>query len=132
MTMIGLHAQRPRRIGHALRVIAAGVRDNAAAAFFVSERGNLVISAAQFEGADGLQVFELQVRACGDQTRPSIRTGECGRRCRGGAIERRECRGEKPSCFERALFAVFCKGGSIVHHDVAEIDIMMSRYSIKT
>jgi len=41
-------------------VIAARIRDDSAAAFFVCERRDLVISAAQLESAYRLQVFELQ------------------------------------------------------------------------
>jgi hypothetical protein len=44
-----------------LRVVAAGVSDDAAGAFFVGERGDLVVRAAQFEGADGLKIFRLQI-----------------------------------------------------------------------
>jgi hypothetical protein len=43
-------------------MIAAGIRDDSAAAFLVGERRDPVISAAQFESADGLQVFELKVK----------------------------------------------------------------------
>jgi len=56
----GLHAQRPRRVGHALRVIAARIGNDSAAAFVVAKGCDLVISAAQFEGPNGLQVFELK------------------------------------------------------------------------
>jgi hypothetical protein len=41
-------------------VIAARIGNNATAAFFVSQRCDLVISAAQLESADGLQIFELE------------------------------------------------------------------------
>jgi hypothetical protein len=41
-------------------VIAARIRDHSAAAFFICQRSDLVVGAAQFEGADGLQVFELE------------------------------------------------------------------------
>jgi hypothetical protein len=41
-------------------VIAAGIRDDSAAALFVAKRRDLVVSAAQFESANGLQVFELE------------------------------------------------------------------------
>ena len=56
----GLHAQRPRRVGHSLRVIAARIGNDPAPAFFIAKRCDLVVGAAQFEGADGLQVFELE------------------------------------------------------------------------
>ncbi len=59
----GLHAQRPRRIRHALRVVAAGVGDDTALAVFLRERGDLVVGAAKFESADGLLVFGLEEEA---------------------------------------------------------------------
>jgi hypothetical protein len=43
-------------------VIAAGVSDDAAGAFFVRQRGDFVVRATQFEGADGLEVFRLQIK----------------------------------------------------------------------
>jgi hypothetical protein len=42
-------------------VIAARIGDDSAAAFFVAKGCDFVICAAQFESADGLQVFELEV-----------------------------------------------------------------------
>src|SRR5208282_1027424 len=54
------HNKRPCRVGHTLRVIAAGIRDHAAAAFVLAQRSDLVVSPAQFESADGLLVFELE------------------------------------------------------------------------
>ncbi len=56
-----LDLQRPRRVGHALPVIAAGVGNHSAAAVFCRERGDLVVSTAQFERADRLLVFGLEV-----------------------------------------------------------------------
>jgi hypothetical protein len=53
--------QSPRCVGDSLRVIAAGVGDDAAGAFFVSQRGDFVVRATQFECADGLEVFGLQI-----------------------------------------------------------------------
>jgi hypothetical protein len=41
-------------------VIAAGVRDDPAAAFVVGKRCDLVVSPAQFESPDGLQILELE------------------------------------------------------------------------
>jgi hypothetical protein len=41
-------------------MIAAGIGNDSAAARFVAKRRHFVISAAQLEGTDGLQVFELQ------------------------------------------------------------------------
>jgi hypothetical protein len=43
-------------------MVAAGISDDAASAFFVRERCNLVISTAQFEGPNGLQIFRLEVK----------------------------------------------------------------------
>jgi hypothetical protein len=43
-------------------VIAAGVGDYAAGAFFVGQRRDLVVGAAEFEGADGLKVFRLEIK----------------------------------------------------------------------
>ena len=55
-----LHPQRSRRIGNALGVIAAGIGDDAALALVLGEGSDLVVSAAQLECADGLQVFGLE------------------------------------------------------------------------
>jgi len=41
-------------------VIAAGIRDDSAVAVFFAQGSDLVVCAAQFESADGLQVFELE------------------------------------------------------------------------
>jgi hypothetical protein len=41
-------------------MIAARIGDDSAAAFFICQRSDLVVGAAQFEGADGLKVFELK------------------------------------------------------------------------
>jgi hypothetical protein len=46
-------------------MISAGIRNDAAAAFVIGERRNLVVSPTQLERADGLQVFELQVELAG-------------------------------------------------------------------
>jgi hypothetical protein len=43
-------------------MIAAGVSDNAVAAVFLREGGDLVVSAPQFERSDGLQVFRLEIK----------------------------------------------------------------------
>jgi hypothetical protein len=43
-------------------MIAAGVGDDAAFPFFFAERGDLVVGAAEFERADGLQIFRLQAK----------------------------------------------------------------------
>src|SRR5437868_665002 len=58
-----LGAQRASGVSHALRMIAAGIGDHAAAALFLGERGDLVVSAAQLERADRLKVLQLQVKA---------------------------------------------------------------------
>jgi hypothetical protein len=52
--------QRSRRVGYALRVIAARVGDDAASAFFVGKRGDFVLGPAQLESSDGLQVFKFE------------------------------------------------------------------------
>jgi hypothetical protein len=44
-------------------VIAARIGDDAAGAFFVRQRRDLVVRAAQFEGADGLEVFRLEIES---------------------------------------------------------------------
>jgi hypothetical protein len=41
-------------------VVAAGISDDAAPPFVLGERRNLVISAAQLEGADRLKAFRLE------------------------------------------------------------------------
>jgi hypothetical protein len=46
-------------------VIAAGIRDDAAAAVFFAQGNDLVVGSAQLEGADGLQVFELEEELAG-------------------------------------------------------------------
>ncbi len=57
-----LYAQCPRGISHTLPVIAAGIGDDAAAMFFRREGSDLVIGAAQFERADRLKIFRLEVK----------------------------------------------------------------------
>jgi hypothetical protein len=44
-----------------LPVIAAGIGDDAALAIRFRKGSDLVVGAAQFESADGLQILELQV-----------------------------------------------------------------------
>ena len=61
----GLHSKGPRRVGDSLCVIAAGKRNDAAATFLVSQRRDFVVSPTQFEGSDGLLVFELEVELAG-------------------------------------------------------------------
>jgi hypothetical protein len=46
-----------------LRVIAARVGDYAAGTFFVGQRRDFVVRTAQFEGADGLKVFRLEIES---------------------------------------------------------------------
>src|SRR5208283_1549773 len=55
-----LHAQRPRRVSHPLRMIAARIGNDSARPLFFRKRGNLVVSSPQFEGANGLLVFGLE------------------------------------------------------------------------
>src|ERR1019366_6164586 len=55
-----LQAQSPRRVGHSLPMISAGIRDHAAAPLLVAEGSNLVIGSTQLEGADRLQIFKLE------------------------------------------------------------------------
>jgi len=42
-------------------MIAARVGDYSPRAFFVAQRRNLVVGAAQFECADGLKIFRLEI-----------------------------------------------------------------------
>jgi hypothetical protein len=41
-------------------MIPAGISNHSAPAFFFAQVRNLVIGATQFEGADGLEVFEFE------------------------------------------------------------------------
>ena len=79
------HPQGPRRISHPLRVIAAGVGDDSPAAFGIAQRSDLVVSPAQLEGADGLQVLELQVEFAGISNASPFQEG----RADGDALEAR-------------------------------------------
>src|SRR6185437_2116106 len=54
------HSQSSRSISHSLRVIAAGVRNHPARAFFHAERRNLVVCAPQLERPHRLQVLRLE------------------------------------------------------------------------
>jgi len=56
----GLCVKGPRGVGDALCVVAAGIGNHSAAAFFVREGSDLVVGAAQLEGANRLQIFEFQ------------------------------------------------------------------------
>jgi hypothetical protein len=56
----GLCVKGPRGVGDALCVVATGIRNHSAAAFFVGECRDFVVGAAQLEGANRLQIFELQ------------------------------------------------------------------------
>src|SRR5437773_2565907 len=53
----GLGLQRARTVGHALCMVAAGIRDHAALALLGGEGCDLVVSSAQLECADRLYVF---------------------------------------------------------------------------
>jgi len=55
--------QRAGRVSDSLGVVAARIGDDAAGAFCVGERRDLVVRAAQLEGTDGLKVFGLQVES---------------------------------------------------------------------
>ena len=65
MTMTAFDAERAGGVGDTLGVIAAGVGDDAALSFCLREGGDLVVGSAEFEGADGLLVFGLEVEAAG-------------------------------------------------------------------
>ncbi len=56
----GFSPHRTGRIGHALRMVAAGVGDDAATDLLRRELQNLVGGAANLEGSDGLQAFGLE------------------------------------------------------------------------
>ena len=70
-------------------MVAAGVGDDAALAVFFRERGDLVVGSAQFEGADGLLVFGLEV----ESARVFGAEWEADQRC-GAAMPRRRVRAE--------------------------------------
>jgi hypothetical protein len=61
-----------------LSVIAAGIRDDAAAAVFFAQGSDLVVCAAQFESADGLQVFELEEELAGIRRARPFEQGSAG------------------------------------------------------
>jgi hypothetical protein len=44
-------------------MVAAGISDDAARALFFGQGCDLVVSAAQLECADGLQIFRLEVKS---------------------------------------------------------------------
>jgi hypothetical protein len=54
------HAALARRECHALRMVACGGADDAAAGRALGQMRNLVVGAAQLEGKDCLQIFALQ------------------------------------------------------------------------
>ena len=58
-------SERTRRIRDSLRMISAGVGDDAAAQFFRRKGSDLVVRPAQLECADRLQVFRLEVELAG-------------------------------------------------------------------
>ena len=73
ITMTAFDSQRTCRVRDALGVVAAGVGDDAAPALLVGERCDLVVSAANLEGADRLQALRLQPELparCRDISRP--------------------------------------------------------------
>ena len=88
-----LHAEGARRVGHSLRVVAAGIRDYAALALRLAQRSNLVVGTAQLERADRLKAFGLQpelsrlragsfARACLIRQAGNNASAACVPRCR--------------------------------------------------
>ncbi len=75
-------------IGDALGVVAAGVGDDAAPALVIGERGDLVVGAAQFEGADGLEALRLEIELAA-----RLRAGN-QRRAHGDAAQARGGQGD--------------------------------------
>src|SRR5438105_12396990 len=81
----GLDPDSARRISDSLRVIAAGVGDDSATALGLTQRSDLVVGAAQFERADRLETFGLEIEfaigggiaeqrgAHGDAANPGLR-----------------------------------------------------------
>ena len=59
------HFEGASGVGNSLGVIAAGVGDDAALALVLGEGGDFVVGSAEFEGADRLLVFGLEVKAAG-------------------------------------------------------------------
>ena len=60
-------------------MISAGVRNNADGSLVFWQGGNLVVCSAQFEGADRLLAFELQIKfavAVGDELGPRNNAAE--------------------------------------------------------
>jgi hypothetical protein len=68
-----------RRVSHALCVVAARIRDDAALALLRSQRRDLVVSPAQLERADRLQILKLKKKSAG-----VARIGDLGRDIDGG------------------------------------------------
>src|SRR5205085_1520788 len=50
-----------RSVGHALRVVPAGVRDDAALSLRLGELRDHIVSAAKLEAADGLSALKLEI-----------------------------------------------------------------------
>src|SRR5262249_19761393 len=73
----GLRAQRARRIGHALRVVAAGVGDDSAAKLCPAELRDAVVCATKLEGPDGLLALGLDEKREGQL--PCTSGAETGR-----------------------------------------------------
>ena len=46
-------------------MITAGVRDDTATALVIRKRGDFVVGSPQLEGADGLEIFELEEELAG-------------------------------------------------------------------
>jgi hypothetical protein len=66
-----LHAERAGGVGYSLRVIAAGVGDDAAFAVGFREGSDFVVGSAEFKGADGLLIFGFEEKAAGRVGRES-------------------------------------------------------------
>ena len=75
----GLHAHGPRRVRHSLRMVAAGIRDDAASSLLVGKRCDLVVGAPQLERADGLQALSLEEKLRRGRSRRSRTLFVCGR-----------------------------------------------------
>ena len=58
-----LHTQGAGCIGNALSMVPARVGNDASLRFLLRQRNNFVVGAAQFEGANRLEIFGFQVEA---------------------------------------------------------------------
>src|SRR5262249_51147406 len=55
------HSQRAGCIGHALRMVTAGISDHTAACLLIIETYDFVVSATQLERTNRLQIFRLEI-----------------------------------------------------------------------